>query len=138
MCWAGALALPQIDISKAEIKQEACFITGGSMPVCLPVGCSVCWNACASPDVSKAKCTQEACFLTGGSMPACWTFVCVLERLRSPKFAFRCEMHASGVFLNRGQCAFLLDVLCAGALALPQTFRKPECTQETWTCFQQN
>ena len=45
----------------------------------------------------------------------------------------RNEIHASGVFPNKGQRARLLDVQCAGALALPQTFRQLECTQEAWT-----
>ena len=34
---AGALALPQIDISKQNGTQEACFLTGGSVPACVSV-----------------------------------------------------------------------------------------------------
>ena len=84
----------------------------------------ICWaTAGAPPDlvfVNHACCL--ACFRDVGLFPT-----------EIPKRNTR-----KHVFPNSGQCACLLDVLCAGALALPQTFRQTECTQEAWTWLQRN
>ena len=68
-------------------------------------------------------------------MPACWILICVLENAcDSPRLTFRCEMHARGVFPNRGllPSCWMFCVL-ESACDSPRHFDCPKCTQEA--CF---